>query len=272
MTGIIKQLSLIIVSASMSAVKPNIKITKNSSNKVATVDFKQLPAYQFRHVNWSDLKNMEITGPRLKGPRIRATPSLKDKEFDSIPESSANYQPHIYNFSSQQEKRAANREVKEVNSIKSRIENWENVSKVNLSYQELGGQFQSRMLNSTLKKLIRCETLILVDNRLSDLSEFTFPCVKEMNLSLNVFVSCSKVPVCPQLKILNLTGNKISTIKDVSRFGCVEVLKLRNNPLVWTVPEYRKLLFKMVPSLYCIDGVTREDLEKRKEALESSEL
>ena len=256
----------------MSAVKPNIKITKNSSNKVATVDFKQLPAYQFRHVNWSDLKNMEITGPRLKGPRIRATPSLKDKEFDSIPESSANYQPHIYNFSSQQEKRAANREVKEVNSIKSRIENWENVSKVNLSYQELGGQFQSRMLNSTLKKLIRCETLILVDNRLSDLSEFTFPCVKEMNLSLNVFVSCSKLPVCPQLKILNLTGNKISTIKDVSRFGCVEVLKLRNNPLVWTVPEYRKLLFKMVPSLYCIDGVTREDLEKRKEALESSEL
>ena len=249
----------------MSTVKPNIKITKNSSNKVSTVDFQKLPAYQFRHVNWSDLKNMDITGPSLKGPRIRATPSLKDKEFDSIPESSANYQPHIYNFSSQQEKRAAQREVKEVQNIKSRIEDWENVSKVNLSYQELGGQFQSRMLNTTLKKLIRCETLILVDNRLSDLSEFTFPCVKELNISLNVFESWSQLPVCPQLKILNLTGNKISAITDVSRLGNVEVLKLRNNPLVWTVPEYRKLLFKLVPSLFSIDGVTREDLKKREE-------
>ena len=247
----------------MSVVKPNIKITKNSSTRTSAVDFQQLPAYQFRHVNWSDLKNMDITGPRLKGPRIRATPSLRDREFDSIPESSANYQPHIYNFSSQQEKRAAQREVKEVQNIKSKIEDWENVSKVNLSYQELGGQFQIRMLNSTLKKLIRCETLILVDNRLSDLKEFTFPCVKELNLALNIFVNCSNLPVCPQLKVLNLTGNKISTITDISRFGSVEVLKLRNNPLVWTVPEYRKLLFDMVPSLRCIDGMTRDDLKER---------
>jgi hypothetical protein len=253
----------------MSAVKPNIKITKNSSSKSSTVDFKQLPSYQFRHVNWSDLKNMDITGPCLKGPRIRATPSLKDKEFDSVPESSANYQPHIYNFSSQQEKRAAIREVKEVQNIKNKIEDWENVSKVNLSYQELGGQFQRRMLNSTLRKLIRCETLILVDNRLSDLSDFTFPCVKELNLSLNVFESCSKLPVCPRLETLNLTGNKISTITDVSKLGSVRVLKLRNNPLVWTVADYRKLLYKMVPSLSSIDGVTRENFNSREGKLQA---
>lgn len=252
----------------MSTVKPNIKITKNSSNKASSVDFKQLPAYQFRHVNWSDLKKMDITGPRLKGPRIRATPSLKDNEFNTIPESSANYQPHIYNFSSQQEKRAAQREVKEVQEIKGRIEDWENISRVNLSYQELGGQYQARMLRSSLKKLIRCETLILVDNRLNDLSELTFPCVKELNLSLNIFQSCSKLPVCPQLKVLNLTGNKLSSVDDVSRLGSVEVLKLRNNPLVWTVPEYRQDLFIKIPSLRSIDGVTRRDMERRQKEAE----
>lgn len=250
----------------MASIKPNIKVTKNSSNKVNNVDFSKLPAYQYRHVNWSDLKNMDITGPSLKGPRIRATPSLKDKEFDNVPEHSANYQPHIYNFSSQQEKHMAQREIKEVKSIKSKIEDWENVTRVNLSYQELGGQFQTRILASMLKKLIRCESLVLVDNRLSDLSNYTFQCVEELNLALNILTSFSQLPTCPKLRVLNLMGNKVAKIEDLGRFGRLEVLKLRNNPLVWTVPNYRKLLFDNVPSLLSVDGVTREELRGREEA------
>ena len=38
-------------------------------------------------------------------------PTLKDGEFSNVPETRANYQPHIYNFSSRQERRGAAREV-----------------------------------------------------------------------------------------------------------------------------------------------------------------
>ena len=248
----------------MSVVKPNVKLTKNSSTRVVTADFTKLPAYQYRHVNWSDLKNMDIPGPSLKGPRVRATPSRKDNEFSYVPESSANYQPHIYNFSSQQEKNAAKREVKEVKAIKNRVEDWENVTKVNLSYQEIGGNFQSHMLRTNMKKLIRCEMLILSDNRLSDLTEYIFPCMEVLNLSLNVFESFTKLPKCPKLRILNLTGNKLSNFDGIGRYVFLEEVILRNNPLVWTVPEYRRIIFEKVPSLISVDGVTREDLEKRR--------
>lgn len=248
----------------MTGVKPSIKLTKHSSTKHDEVDFKQLPSYQYRHVNWSDLKEMKITGPQLKGPRVRATPTLKDSEFDNVPETSANYQPHIYNFSSQQEKRTANREVKEVRSLKKKVENWEDVLKVNLSYQELGGKFQSAMLASTFKKMFRCQQLILVDNRLSDLCEFTFACLEELNLSLNIFDSFAKLPKCPNLRILNMTGNKINKISDIIGYPKLEILMLRNNPLVWTIADYRKLIFQKIPSLLSIDGVTRDDLTRRE--------
>ena len=247
----------------MSTVKPNLKLTKHSSTRVSAVDFTRLPAYQYRHVNWSDLKNMDIPGPAMRGPRVRATPSRKDDEFDSVPESSANYQPHIYQFSSQQDKNAASREVKQVRAIKSKIEDWENVTKINLSYQEIGGNFQSYMLSKKLKKLIRCEMLILSDNRLSDLTEYTFPCMEVLNLSLNIFESFEKLPKCPKLRVLNLAGNKITSIDGIGRFSSLEEVVLRNNPLVWTVPEYRQLLFDVLPSLLSVDGVTREDLARR---------
>ena len=38
-------------------------------------------------------------------------PTIKDTEFDEVPEAIANYQPHIYKYSSQQEQRQAQQEV-----------------------------------------------------------------------------------------------------------------------------------------------------------------
>lgn len=245
-------------------VRPNVKITRNASITESArtgTDFTKLPSYQYRHVNWSDLKGMEITGPSLKGPRVRATPTLKDGEFSNVPETRANYQPHIYNFSSRQERRGAAREVKEVQHLKSGIEDWQNVTEVNLSYQELGDVYQVQMLNSTLKKLLRCESLVLIDNRITDLASYTFPCVGTLNVSLNMLSSFEQLPKCPKLTTLNLVGNKITDLTHCAVLKGVVVLKIKGNPLVWTLSNYRQRLFDSVPSLAEIDGLNRAEVK-----------
>eukprot|EP00116_Pleurobrachia_bachei_P003079 sb/3463341/ len=250
----------------MSVVRPNIKLTKTSGGGNAKgPDYTKLPSHQYRHVNYSDLKEIKVKGPQLRGPRIRATPSVKDPEFDEIPETTANYQPHIFTFSSQQEKRAAQREVKEVTGIKSKVEDWENITHANFSFQELGQMFQTRMLKPSLRKLIRCESLILIDNRLSELTELTLPCLTELNLSLNLFTSFGDLPTCPRLVSLNVSGNRITGSEGIEKFKLLAELKMKMNPFVWKEPKYRLNLFEKCPSLIKIDEMTRECVSDLKE-------
>ncbi|EFB13388.1 hypothetical protein PANDA_005707 [Ailuropoda melanoleuca] len=54
-------------------------------------------------------------------------------------------------------------------------ENWEDCTNLNLSFQDLGDPYQVANLNRILRRLIRVETLWLVDNSLVDLSAIRLP-------------------------------------------------------------------------------------------------
>ena len=60
-------------------------------------------------------------------------------------------------------------------SYQNKLECWETCEAVNLSFQELGHPFQLKQFLAVLQKLIRCESLQLMDNGLTDLSRIYLP-------------------------------------------------------------------------------------------------
>jgi tRNA wybutosine-synthesizing protein 2 len=99
----------------------------------------------------------------LRAPRIREGPRKGDRQYQNPPDDS---EPHPGSNEGRFSKRA---------NFRNEMENWENTTCANLSFQDLGDDFQQENFLTTLRKLVRCEQLQLIDNSLTDLSSVSLP-------------------------------------------------------------------------------------------------
>ncbi|XP_063138972.1 acidic leucine-rich nuclear phosphoprotein 32-related protein-like isoform X3 [Rattus norvegicus] len=137
-------------------------------------------------------------------------------------------------------------------------ENWEDCKKLNISFQDLGDPYQVQNFNRILRRLIRVETLWLVDNSLIDLSAIRLPSCRVLNMSKNYLTSFKQLPNIPQIQHLSLAENHIETLDGLSRFRCtpLEILTLKRNPCEFH-QNYRKQVFLCLPNLKILDGILK---------------
>ncbi|XP_029069571.1 uncharacterized protein LOC114890327 [Monodon monoceros] len=120
-------------------------------------------------------------------------------------------------------------------------ENWEDCKNLNLSFQDLGDPYQVANFNRILRRLIRVETLWLVDNSLVDLSAARLPSCRVLNMNKNHLTSFKQLPKIPQIQHLSLAENHIETLAGLSSLRCtpLESLTLKRNPCEFH-QNYRK--------------------------------
>ncbi|XP_074048826.1 acidic leucine-rich nuclear phosphoprotein 32 family member B-like [Macrotis lagotis] len=130
-------------------------------------------------------------------------------------------------------------------------ENWEECT-------ALGDPYQADNLNRILRRLIRVQTLWLVDNSLTDLSAIRLPRCKELNVSKNCFTSFKQLPKIPEIQHLSLAENQITTLSGLSNLQStpLESLMLKRNPCEFH-QNYRKQVFSSLPNLKILDGVPK---------------
>ncbi|KAG8511518.1 DnaJ subfamily A member 1, partial [Galemys pyrenaicus] len=110
-----------------------------------------LPSDSFKYLTWHRIEQHDIQGSQLRCPRVREGPPgeellLKHEEC-AMP---------------------LQRKVPEKIKWKTWLqENWEDCTNLNISFQDLGDPYQVENLKRILRRLIRVETLWLVDNSLS---------------------------------------------------------------------------------------------------------
>ncbi|KAM7133167.1 uncharacterized protein WM277_016900 [Molossus nigricans] len=112
---------------------------------------------------------------------------------------------------------------------------------LNISFQDLGDPYQVANFNRILRRLIRVETLWLVDNSLVDLSAIRLPSCRVLNMNKNHLTSFKQLPKVPQIRRLCLAENHIETLAGLSslRGTPLESLVLKRNPCEF-YPNYRK--------------------------------
>ncbi|XP_046850167.1 leucine-rich repeat-containing protein 49-like [Xenia sp. Carnegie-2017] len=224
--------------------QPNNKDQRSfSSNSKHSHDYGQqflpLPSSKYRYTKWYDVDSMEIKGNMLKSPRIRRAPIG-------------------YNISTLQH----DQKQKRLN-YQSKLECWETCEAVNLSFQELGHSYQLRQFLAVLQKLIRCESLQLMDNGLTDLRNIYLPRCKHLCLQRNYLSNFKKLPKTPMLEHLSLQKNNIASYEGLSalRKTSIVSLNLKDNPIEFD-PWYRKRVFQIIPSLQFLDEIPRLNNEE----------
>lgn len=111
---------------------------------------------------------------------------------------------------------------------------------MNLSYQDLGDEYQKTELLRCLRRLVNCTHLQLMDNRLSDLGKVTLPQCVHLNLARNQFSSPRKLPSAPKLQFLSLTDNQFSAIPSLaSKYPNLKSLNFKGNPAEYSTQRYR---------------------------------
>ncbi|CAB3979275.1 leucine-rich repeat-containing 46-like isoform X1 [Paramuricea clavata] len=229
---------------------PNDK-DSSSNSKFPAKDGKQflpLPSSKYRYTKWHDIDHMEVKGNMLRSPRIRRA-------------------PNGYNVSTiQDEETSSQWKRRKRLSYQNKLECWETCEAVNLSFQELGHSFQIKQFLAVLQKLIRCESLQLMDNGLTDLSSIYLPRCKYLCLQRNYLSNLKKLPKAPMLEHLSLQQNNITSLEGLSilRRTTIISLTLRDNPIELD-PYYRKRVFELIPSLQVLDDIPRleEDLREQ---------
>ncbi|KAI4578965.1 hypothetical protein MJG53_000842 [Ovis ammon polii x Ovis aries] len=119
----------------------------------------KLPSDSFKYLTWHKVEQNDIQGSQLRCPRVREGPSAEEllfrEEECTLP---------------------SQKRVLEKNKWETWLqENWEDCTNLNLSFQDLGNPYQVENFNRILRRLIRVETLWLVDNSLVDLSALRLP-------------------------------------------------------------------------------------------------
>nr|XP_034355481.1 uncharacterized protein LOC117706657 [Arvicanthis niloticus] len=147
-----------------------------------------LPSDSCKYFTWYNIEQHEIQGSQLHCPRIRKGPPeewlLSRQVGCTLP---------------------SRKRVLEKNEWKTWLqENWEDCKKLNISFQDLGDPNHIENFNRILRRLIRVETLWLVDNSLVDLSAIRLPSCRVLNMSKNYLTSFKQLPKIPQIQHLSL--------------------------------------------------------------------
>ncbi|XP_068825158.1 uncharacterized protein [Capricornis sumatraensis] len=184
-----------------------------------------LPSDSFKYLTWHKVEQNDIQGSQLRCPRVREGPSAEEllfrEEECTLP---------------------SQKRVLEKNKWETWLqENWEDCTNLNLSYQDLGDPYQVKNCNRILRRLIRVETLWLVDNSLVDLSALRLPSCRVLNMNKNHLTSFKQLPKIPQIQHLSLADNHIETLTGLSSLRCtpLESLMLKRNPCEFH-QNYRK--------------------------------
>uniref|UniRef100_A0A3Q3VR14 U2A'/phosphoprotein 32 family A C-terminal domain-containing protein n=1 Tax=Mola mola TaxID=94237 RepID=A0A3Q3VR14_MOLML len=188
-----------------------------------------LPSSRFRFVSWHRLEQCDVTGDQLTCPRVREGPSEEEQEGDDA-------------FL----ERGRRRREEEGQRWEERLqENWENCLELNLSYQDLGDPFQQRNFLRILRRLIRVETLQLVDNSLTNLNSVHLPRHGLFLSKHNYLVSLRQLPKLPAVEHLCLSDNAISCLGGLGALkdSPIRSLNLSCNPVTFT-QDYRPVFPK----------------------------
>ncbi|XP_036705672.1 uncharacterized protein LOC132365285 [Balaenoptera ricei] len=183
-----------------------------------------LPSDSFKYLTWHKVEQNDIQGSQLRCPRVREGPSAEELFFR------------------QECTLPPRKRVLEKNKWETWLqENWEDCTNLNLSFQDLGDPYQVANFNRILRRLIRVETLWLVDNSLVDLSAARLPSCRVLNMNKNHLTSFKQLPKIPQIQHLSLAENHIETLAGLSSLRCtpLESLTLKRNPCEFH-QNYRK--------------------------------
>ncbi|XP_045412589.1 uncharacterized protein LOC123641711 [Lemur catta] len=184
-----------------------------------------LPSDSCKYLTWHKVEQHDIQGSQLRCPRVREGPSEEELLF-------------------RQEECALppRKRVLEKSKWETWLqENWEDCKNLNISFQDLGDAYQVENFNRILRRLIRVETLWLVDNSLVDLSAIRLPSCRILNMNKNHLTSFKQLPKIPQIQHLSLAENHIETLTGLSslRHTPLESLILKRNPCEFH-QNYRK--------------------------------
>eukprot|EP00033_Pygsuia_biforma_P003720 GCRY01004075.1.p1 GENE.GCRY01004075.1~~GCRY01004075.1.p1 ORF type:complete len:240 (-),score=55.79 GCRY01004075.1:249-968(-) len=189
---------------------------------------------------------------QLRAPRLRMGPNAEHPEFHPPPSDT------LY-------KGDRDREVdKALENMRKECAVLTGKKHINLSYQDLGDPYQATALKHTLDDLKTAEEILLGNNRLSNLSAFSFPQCKVLHLGRNNIPSFAHLPAVPLCAELVLCDNLIKSLTGSKRYRKVKVLSLRGNPIFF-LANYKALVAKAFPELQKLDGnyfVSREFLKQ----------
>ncbi|XP_066203026.1 uncharacterized protein [Saccopteryx leptura] len=225
-------------SQTWSALSGNKTFCSRSDSGISS----QLPSDSFKYLTWHKVEQHDIQGSQLRSPRVREGPSAEELLFTE----EEYFLP-------------LRKKVVEKNKWETWLqENWEDCKNLNISFQDLGDPYQVANFNRILKRLIRVETLWLVDNSLVDLSAIRLPSCRVLNMNKNHLTSFKQLPKIPQIHHLSLAENHIETLIGLSSLRCtpLESLVLRRNPCEFH-QNYRKRVFSCLPSLKMLDGIPK---------------
>ncbi|XP_070947310.1 protein phosphatase 1 regulatory subunit 7-like isoform X2 [Macaca nemestrina] len=201
-----------------------------------------LPSDSCKYLTWNKVEQHDIQGSQLRCPRVREGPSEEEQLFRQV---ECTLPPR--------------KRVLEKNKWETWLqENWEDCRNLNISFQDLGDPYQVENFNRILRRLIRVETLWLVDNSLVDLSAIRLPSCRILNMSKNHLMSFKQLPKIPQIQHLSLAENHIETLIGLSslRYTPLESLILKRNPCEFH-QNYRKRVFSCLPNLKMLDGILK---------------
>ena len=126
---------------------------------------------------------------------------------------------------------------------------------VNLSYQDLGEEYQLKNFHRCLNRLHLCKRLQLMDNSLSSMKKVTLPCCVYLNLSRNQVASCTSLPKSPNLEHLSIASNNIVSMTSLQslarKYPHLKTLMLKGNPVA-DAPEYRHRYIRQTTCLVLI--------------------
>ncbi|XP_023593648.1 uncharacterized protein LOC101341097 [Trichechus manatus latirostris] len=201
-----------------------------------------LPSNSCKYLTWHKVEQHEFQGSQLHCPRVREGPS----EEELLSREGAPTMP-------------PRKRVLERSKWKTWLqENWEDCTNLNISFQHLGDPYRVENFNRILRRLIRVQTLWLVDNSLVDLSAIRLPSCRVLNLNKNHLTSFKQLPKIPQIQHLSLAENKNETLTGLSSLRCtpLESLMLKRNPCEFH-KNYQKRAFSCLPNLQMVDGIQK---------------
>ncbi|XP_039274382.2 uncharacterized protein LOC120348330 [Styela clava] len=236
---------------------PTLVLSQHREGSDAFIKPSDLPSAKFKYDVWHDIKNNTIDADELKNPRIRKGPYPSDRDDENSSSSSSSSDSESDDEESVKKKRKMDRNwLKFRRNHRDEHENWEEAKIVNLSYQNLGDSFQINNFMRVIGMLRTCVELHLVSDELRDLSRISLPMCKVLNLTSNHLTSLKDLPSTKVLQRLNMTENNIKTNDGLEKLKRLKTLHLTRNPISYSF-DYRPHIFKKLPTLEALDGTPK---------------
>jgi hypothetical protein len=124
--------------------------------------------------------------------------------------------------------------------------------KANLSYQEVRDPYQMHRFRSLLPQFSAVRLLVLSHNDLEDLSFAKFPACEHLVLCGNNFVDFTKLPSCPQLQRLDMSDNRIWSLRGLRSLK-IQALNCQDNPITVEVDYKQRVVAASKPTLTFLD-------------------